>query len=161
MLKFMSLAILNAKSKIIDFAEMGGVHDDNSDTTQWNNGGVLNRTLNMLEPGDVFVIPNKTFNVMGGIQAFNLSDVTFQLDGTLSFSDNIKDWPTRDGSKVMECIEFNDINNVTFTSSGMGTFEGNGAKWWGIPFIGYLERVENRPRLFKLNNPKDVLFENI
>ena len=43
----------------------------------------------------------------------------------------------------------------------MGTFEGNGAKWWGLPFIGYLERVENRPRLFKLNNPTDVLFENI
>jgi len=51
--------------------------------------------------------------------------------------------------------------NVTFTSSGTGTFEGNGAKWWGIPFIGYLERVENRPRLFHIESSSDIIFENI
>jgi len=61
----------------------------------------------------------------------------------------------------MESITFVNATNVTFTSSGMGTIEGNGAKWWGLPFIGYLERAENRPRLFLMHSPKDVLFENI
>lgn len=100
---------------------------------------------------------------MGGIYASGLKNVTFQLDGTLSFSDNIKEWPRRgdNGTHVLECIFFQDAENVTFTSSGTGTFEGNGAKWWGIPFIGYLERVENRPRLFLLDNSRDIIFENI
>lgn len=43
----------------------------------------------------------------------------------------------------------------------MGTLEGNGHAWWGIPFIGYLERGENRPRLIHMSAPKKVLFENI
>ena len=98
---------------------------------------------------------------MGGIWSHGLNNVTIQLDGTLSFSDNIKEWPTSDGTSVLECIRFSDASNVTFTSSGVGTFEGNGAKWWGFPIISYLERVENRPRLFKLDSPKDVIFENL
>jgi hypothetical protein len=40
------------------------------------NGALLNQTLNSLESGDVFVLPNKTFSVMGGIQSSGLKDVT-------------------------------------------------------------------------------------
>ena len=75
--RLMSLAIIGTQSKLVDFSEVGGIHDDNSNHTQWLNGGLLNQTLNKLEPGDTFLIPNKTFNVMGGIQAFDLENVVF------------------------------------------------------------------------------------
>ena len=53
-------------------------------------------------------------------------------------------------------LQFTNFTNVTFTSgvgvpscegtSCVGTFEGRGQKWWGIPGLGYLKRTENRPR---------------
>jgi polygalacturonase len=49
---------------------------------------------------------------------------------------------------------------VTFTSNGLGTLEGNGEVWWGIPGIGYLVRTENRPRLFHMKNCNNTLIEN-
>eukprot|EP01062_Namystynia_karyoxenos_P010445 TRINITY_DN136_c0_g1_i4.p1 TRINITY_DN136_c0_g1~~TRINITY_DN136_c0_g1_i4.p1 ORF type:complete len:328 (+),score=130.76 TRINITY_DN136_c0_g1_i4:410-1393(+) len=61
----------------------------------------------------------------------------------------------------MECLQFVDFQNVTFTSATRGTLDGNGKKWWGLPGIGYLVRQENRPRLFHLRNSKNILMEKI
>jgi len=79
----------------------------------------------------------------------------------LSFKDDMDEWPKDGKGNVYECLDFNDLNNVTFTSSGTGTLEGNGATWWGFPGIGYLERGENRPRLFHADNSKNILVENL
>lgn len=151
-------------ARLINYeTDAGAVGDDSSNTTSWRNGDILNKTLAALAPGDVFVVPNKTFHLMGGIQVTNLSSVVVQLDGTLSFSDDIEAWPRNAAGRVHECLQFTDIRNVTFTSSGVGTLEGNGAAWWGVPGVGYLLRGENRPRLFKITGSasRDVLFENI
>ena len=37
---------------------------------------------------------------------------------------------------VLECFHLFNIENVTFTSSGVGTLDGQGEVWWGIPGIG-------------------------
>merc|ERR1711953_189282 len=58
-------------------------------------------------------------------------------------------------------IHFYNIENVTFTSQGVGTLNGQGQRWWGIPGIGYLIRGENRPRLFNVEDSKDILVENL
>lgn len=141
----------------------------------WGNGAAFNLSLSKLGPGDTLVVPNKTFHLVGGIVAENVHGATISFDGTLvyAFEDTvaaaeeyIKDWPRRTkGSKgtegaVLECMEFRNFSNVTITSSGMGTIEGRGQKWWGIPGLGYLKREENRPRLFNIQG-KDLLFENI
>jgi len=98
--------------------------------------------------GDTFLVPNKYFFLMGGIKAWNLESVTFQLDGTIVFSNNIEEWPREANDKVLECLHFSNFHNVTFTSSAVGTLDGQGERWWGLPGIGYLVREENRPRLF-------------
>merc|ERR1719348_2688227 len=143
-------------SALIDFESVGGIPEDLSEVTAWHNGRLLNQTLNSLQPGDVFFVSNKTFFTMGGIKAANLSSVTFQLDGTIVFSDNMDDWPRYANGKVLHCITFDYCENITFTSSGLGTLEGQGATWWGIPGIGYLEIGENRPKLFEVDYSKDV-----
>jgi len=77
MLKVISTLLVAASSRIVDFSEIGGIHDDHTNQTSWNNGQLLNRTLNDLQSGDVFVIPNKTFSFMGGIIVNDLKDAIF------------------------------------------------------------------------------------
>ena len=53
------------------------------------------------------------------------------------------------------------MDNVTFTSNGVGTLDGNGERWWGIPGIGFLVRKEDRPNLFKSEDSTNLLVENL
>ena len=153
-----------ASSTVINFENEGGVPDDDSLETAWKNGKIVNDTLKyVLKPGDTFIFPNKTFHLMGGIQSSNLRDIVISFEGTLVFSNEINEWPTdASGSgDVLPCLYFSNFTNVTFTSSGKATIDGQGERWWGIPLIGYLERTENRPRLFHLDSSKRILVENI
>lgn len=141
--------------------DAGAVAGDASDAVAWKNGRALNKTLASLVPGDVLVIPAKTFYVMGGITASGLRSVTLRVDGVLALSTNLKAWPTSDGKRVMDFLTLNDPENVTMTSAGGGSFDGRGRSWWGPPGIGYLERVENRPKLLKVNRARNCLFEKL
>jgi len=156
------MLLIHAEARIINFeTDVGAIPDDTSLATAWTNGGLMNTTLGNLTSGDVFLIPNKTFSLMGGIQAQGLNSVTIQIDGTLSYSDDIKAWPRNGQGNVLECMSLQNIQNVTFTSSGIGLINGNGEKWWGFPGIGYLIRQENRPRLFSIGNSSQLLVENL
>jgi len=156
----LALLIVGITGKLVNFEEQGAIADDLGLDIAWKNGGVMNETLNSLQPGDIFVVPNKYFYLMGGIKAWNLESVIFQLDGTLVFSDNIAEWPKETNGAVLECFHFFNLNNVTFTSSGVGTLDGQGERWWGLPGVGYLVREENRPRMIKIDGGKDILMEN-
>ena len=156
--------LLPVLGKVIDFEAAGATADDDALDVERRNGALLNASLAALEAGDRLVIPNKTFHVMGGIVASGLRDVTVQLDGTLKFSTRMDAWPrSGDGTKapVLACTYWNSPRNVTFTSSGTGTLDGQGATWWGFPGVGYLERGENRPRLFHVDGARDVLVERV
>jgi len=93
--------------------------------------------------------------------AFNLINITIQIEGTLSFLPDIDQWPRTKDRKVLQCIYMKNISNVTFTSTGKGTLNGNGNTWWGFPGIGYLIREENRPKLLEIENSRNILVENL
>ena len=114
-----------------------------------------------LTAGDVFLVPNKTFLVMGGIKVYDLKSVTIQIDGTLIFSNNMDEWPRDSSGHVLHSLHMFNIDNVTFTSGGMGTLDGQGEVWWGIPGVGYLVRGENRPNLLKITDSSNLLVENL
>ena len=154
-------ATSTAVGRTIDFQAIGGIPDDNTNATWWSNGALLNSTLGSLKEGDTLVIPNRTFHIMGGIHVENLIGVRFRLDGTLSYAADVKHWPRDSSGRVKECITFENVTNVVFTSNGTGTMEGNGPTWWGVPGVGYLVRGENRPRLFYIGHSHNVLFERI
>ena len=61
----------------------------------------------------------------------------------------------------MNCIQLDRMDNVTFTSNGVGTLDGNGERWWGIPGIGFVVRQEDRPDLFKSKNSTNLLVEKL
>jgi hypothetical protein len=158
------LGALTTNATVYDFEELGALADDQSDDTMWLNGGLLNKTLNSLQEGDVFVVPNKTFHTQGGILVTSsLKHVSIVLDGTLSFANDRTTFPRDESDSVMECLQFNELTDVTFTSSGgpdnRGTINGNGQAWWGA--IKYLKYAEDRPRLFRILKSKSILFEKI
>ena len=87
--------------------EYSGVAGNSATSVATSNTALLNTTLAKLRPGDTLHIPNKTYWMMGGIYASGLESVTIQLDGTFSFSKDIKAWPaSKPGSKMPKtCIQ--------------------------------------------------------
>lgn len=146
-------------SKTWDFEKAGGIPNNSSLSVMWINGRLMNKTLQSMQNGDVFLLPNKTFHTMGGIMAWNLSNNIFQIDGTLSFSDDRDEWPKNKRNDVLDSITIYNSTNIIMTSSGIGTLNGNGAKWWG--YIQYLKHTENRPKLLFFSHIKGIIVENI
>jgi len=144
---------------IINFERIGGIPKLKTYDVALHNFELFNATVNSLKPGDTFFIPNSTYTLIGGITASGLNNVTFRIDGTLSFSDDRTTWPTNEHGDVMECIYLENISNVIFTSTGKGTLDGNGKKWWGA--IQFLKHQEDRPRLLHIKYSKNVLMENL
>ena len=158
-LYFLLSAVTAAYGKVVDFEAAGGKAEDASESVEWSNGRLLNQTLGSLQAGDTLLVPNKSFHVMGGIQAKDLQSVVIQIDGTLIFSARKKDWPRHSGGGVLSCLRFEDVTNLTLTSSKQGVLDGQGKAWWG--YIEYLEIQENRPRLLEMSQIKGVLVENL
>ena len=156
-----ALYFIGCYSKIINFLiDKNAIPNNDSLNISIKNTNIFNSIIYDLSPGDIFLIPNYTFYVMGGIQFSNLQSITFQINGILEFSKRIENWP-RNNNKPVECFEIINSNNITFTSSHTGIFDGNGEKWWGIPFIGTLFRLENRPKLFHMRYVSNITIENI
>ena len=135
---------------VYDFEALGAIADDGSNVTTLDaNAALLNRTLQSgLAPGDTLVFPNKTFHLQGGVVASGLRNVTLRFDGTISFADDRKRWPKRPNGNVMNCLELDDAEDVTLTSAGVGTLQGNGKAWWlGIPV-----HSEDRPKLLQVSD---------
>jgi polygalacturonase len=147
------------QGRFIDFEKIGAVPNDSSMRAAVLNGNLFNRTINTLQPGDTFFVANKTYWVTGGIKADGLYNVTIQVDGTVSFVNERKTWPKKADGSVEECIYLTNIEKVVFTSSGKGTFDGNGTAWWGA--IKFLKHQEDRPRLVHIKKSKDILVENL
>lgn len=154
---FLSISFILTNCVVIEFSGKDG---DKSLATAWKNGALLNQTLNQLKPGDELVFPaGKTFWLVGGIIANNLSYVTIRIDSKLIFTDNIPTWPRTTGGQVLECLFFQSADHVILTSSEIGFLDGSGEAWWGL--IGYLEYNENRPRMLSMADSKDILIENL
>ena len=161
-----TLAVLLACSPIsatvVSFLDAGGIPGKSATTaTAIANTALLNSTLASLLPGDTLLIPNKTFVVMGGAYATGLDNATIQLDGTFLWSSDTKAWPSGKGSMPRTCLTLENTRGLRITSNGTGTLDGNGAKWWGIPGIGYLVRGKNRPPMLAVNNATDFLLEKL
>jgi polygalacturonase len=154
-----------------NFLDLGGIPDDSSLKAQWHNGALLNSTLSptFLTPGSTLHFPPfSTFFTMGGIFSEGLTDVSILLDGTLSFSEDVKSWPRNKKGRVLECLEFKGVHNFTLASTlgggkpgKMGTLKGMGQNWWWWPFLGYHKFEEDRPRLLHIDRGTDILIKDI
>eukprot|EP01084_Bolivina_argentea_P068783 125206_1 len=141
--------------KIFNIEEQGAIAGDKSLSTCINNTGVFNRTLWVLKPGDTLLVPkDKIFWFIGGIYAKSLKDITIQIDGSIYYTNDMDAWPRDNKGHVKECMYFEEMNGITFTSTNgkeeKGLIFGNGNRWWGA--VEYLIDQENRPRLLHVTN---------
>lgn len=146
-------------SEIINFERIGGIPRVKTYDAAFHNMQLFNTTLNNLKAGDTLFIPNSTFELIGGIYASGLKNITLLIDGTLSFSDDRTTWPVNEHGDVLECIYLEYISDVIFTSTGKGILNGNGKKWWGA--IKFLKHQEDRPRLLHIKHSQNVLMEHL
>ena len=153
-----------SQAVVLDIEDRGATPDDKSLEVSKNNTAVFNHTLWALKPGDTLLVPKgKTFWFIGGIYAANLTNITIQIDGIIRYIDNEKAWPRSSNGKVKECMYFEQMDGIKFTSSNglhtMGLINGNGKRWWGA--IQYLRKKENRPRLLYMGNSRNIEIEYI
>jgi hypothetical protein len=146
-------------SNIINFELLGAIANDDTYDVALHNGKLFNKTINNLQDGDTFLIPNKTFSLTGGIYAGNLTNILLLINGNIKFNDDRSKWPKKSNGKVMSCIYLKHIYNFTITSDNKGTLDGNGRNWWGA--INYLEYQGDRPRLLHMKYSKKVLIEKV
>ena len=153
-----------SNANVFNIESRGATPDDQSLSIAINNTGVFNQTLLSLAPGDTLLVPKgKIFWFIGGIYAANLSNITIQIDGIIKYIDDEKAWPRGANNKVKECMYFEGMDGITFTSSNglhtMGLIDGNGKRWWGA--VQYLRKKENRPRLLHMRNSRNIVIEYI
>jgi len=149
-------------SKVLDFLEdFGGIPFDNEEKTCRFNSDLLSRVLQHNASNNTLLFPaNYTFHFVHGIYAKHVNNTKLQLDGTLRFERADLDIDSNH-HPFPSCLTIDKSDNVTITSSSRGLIDGRGPQWWGIPLIGYLQIMENRPRLVRFNQTSNLLIENV
>lgn len=169
--------------------DFGVTADDDSPDACQHNTEVLKKALQEDFTTNIthfcLVPPNRTLHVYHGILLTNVTDVVWILDGRLQLQRNWKEDPFRDNltpadsnpkHSPLPLIQLQGGQNITLTTSAMldsstagddkggvrgGMIHGNGAQWWGIPFLGFLALLEQRPMLLIVNNTQDLLVEGL
>ena len=156
----LALVCAVAHCAVYDFEALGAIPGSSNTTTLDRNAVLLNRTLQTtLLPGDELLFPNKTFHLQGGVTCSGLRNITLRFDGTLKFANERKAWPKNPKGGVMNCLEFEDAEDLTLTSSGTGVLDGNGKAWWGA--AQYAIHAEDRPKLLQVTDAARVVVEHL
>jgi hypothetical protein len=96
---------------------------------------------------------------MGGVYADGLTDIVIRLDGMLKLSSGTKAYLSGKDGMPIDAIHFTNLKNVTLTSNGTGTLDGQGTAWWGL--VKYLVNANHRPVMMHIKGASDLLIENI
>jgi len=168
---------------LLDFLDdFQAIPDDDSDPVCAINSLKLRDALRHNATHRTLRIPfNRTFYLHPGISASNVNDAVLLLDGTLKFQRPRKGYGDGGGDEERKrpfaavaatavkerpddppaCLFVEKSRNFTVTSNHRGLIDGQVSQYWGIPFIGYLELVEHRPRLLRFNLTSELLIENV
>ncbi len=141
---------------VLDFEALGGIPIDSTHTTCKANTQRLSQVL-QYNASDNTIVFHKLFHFFNGVYAEHLKNVQLIIDGTLRFERP----PVKTVDHPPACIMINKSKNITVTSTTRGLIDGRGSNYWGVPVVGFLELVEHRPRLFRMNQTSDILIENV
>jgi polygalacturonase len=150
--------------------DFGGIPFDSSSQTCQYNSNLLSSVLALnASQHRLRFAANYIFYFHHGIRAKYVNDTILQIDGILRFERGANNLEiNHQHHPFPACITIEQSRNVTLTSSSSssskqqrGIIDGQGAQWWGIPLIGYLQTVEHRPRLLRFNLTQDLLIEHL
>jgi polygalacturonase len=151
-------------AEILSIVDFGAVSDD--ELYNMTNRDAFNDALAAANDGDVVLIPNNTFHMVGGVVGNERNGVTVRIDGTINFLADFESWPqNRDASNpdyYQHAIVITDSSSFTITSnSHRGVINGNGKPWWNGVLLNTLPPGDSRPRLLIISHCADVLMENL
>jgi len=146
--------------RILDIADFGAKHSDNSPKTAVLNAEAISNALQSAKAGDTIVISNKTYWSVGGIIASDVQNITFQIDGTLRALANKTAWPTDEKGEFFNFMVIEGGDRLTITSSGVGVINGEGKYWWDREVLNLLDG-KTRPLLINIKDVSNLLVEKI
>lgn len=97
------------------------------------------------------VIPQGHTFYMYAANMSNLVDVTFEINGVLKYTDEIKQWPT----KNFALLYFTDCEGIHVHGTGM--IDGQGMKWWRYAYSGR----DYRPDMLSFKYTRDIVVSNL
>ena len=104
----------------------------------------------------VRVPDNMTFNTMP-VWAAGISNIVFQIDGTLRLSKAHHHFPERNPGEIRDLFFFSDVDTITF--QGSGEIDGQGYMWWVREFIGM--NKSGRPRMIWIQRGRNIEFTGV
>lgn len=174
---------ITSSTIVVNLEELGAIPNDKRADTVRHNSYLLQSTLNNYTSTSTnnvnvnvyastyrylhIIIPDSgTFYLDRGVHVQGLHDAIIEINGRLSFrydTTHARNNETGTVHRPISCLTFLNTKNVTLTSSSAtsGSIDGGGPKWWGIPYIGYIQRQEDRPYLLLVNHTEDMLIEHL
>ena len=124
-------SMLFCMSNAHDIRDFGALANDTSLNAEQTNAVALMDAIvaaNTTTDDRTVVIPaNFTFSTMPVWGNF-ITNVTFQIDGTLKLSKAHHHFTMRKEGKISDLFYFEDVSDVTF--QGSGVIDGQGYMWW-------------------------------
>ena len=156
------LLILSSLTSAFDIRDFGAVANDTSLGAEQKNAQALMdaivaaNTTTTVDERVVLVPANLTFNTMP-VWAANVTNVVFQIDGTLRLSKRHHLIPERKLGKLYDFFYLTDIDTITF--QGSGEVDGQGYMWWVRELIG--QNHNGRPHLVRIRRARNISFSGI
>ena len=109
------------------------------------------------QPGDTILVPrDNEFFIVGGTRADNLSNITFDVEGSLNAVFDPDNWPMGNNTEVggtnivyLELLAFEFATDFTIRGLGRNTLiNGNGKNWWNRCIAGLITWCANLMSLF-------------
>mmetsp|Transcript_14003 Transcript_14003/g.18190 ORF Transcript_14003/g.18190 Transcript_14003/m.18190 type:complete len:467 (+) Transcript_14003:93-1493(+) len=133
----------------------GAVANDMSNEACYANSIAIENALYAANEtaGTVIIPENMEFCIFTS-EVNQLHNVTFQIDGKLTISNNITEWLTNIQTFT---AALNFIECRGFTMNGHGILNGQGHDWWWANIIDGI----NRPHIFFCSESQDVLIQDV
>jgi polygalacturonase len=135
----------------------GAIENDFSNNACYINSAAIEQACiaaNQSIGGRTVLIPsNKEFCIFSS-EVHQLHNVTFQVEGKLTISNNITEWLN---NIVTYTAALNFIECKDFTMNGNGVLNGQGYDWWWATTLKGI----NRPHLFFCSESENVLIQDV
>eukprot|EP00301_Raphidiophrys_heterophryoidea_P027310 c9596_g1_i1.p1 GENE.c9596_g1_i1~~c9596_g1_i1.p1 ORF type:complete len:499 (+),score=143.88 c9596_g1_i1:61-1497(+) len=146
-------------AKVLSITDFGAI--PGSDSQAKNNSIAILNTFLAAGAGDTVLVPaNATFSFFG-VWVQNLSDIIFQIEGTLKAVNDFNNWPSCSSpSDICDVIRFQNCTTIVVTSAtGKGLVDGQGYVWWWNEILQLLPN--GRPKLFVFSDCANIVVEHV
>jgi hypothetical protein len=140
-----------SKGEPLNIIDFGAVADDFSNDVCYGNAAAFELALNTANHSQATVlVPADMEFCIFTFQVENLHNVTLEVEGTITVSNNITEW-VNEIKTYVAAINF--IGCRYLTLHGSGVLNGQGHDWWWADIL----KGVTRPHLFFCSESEDVL----